>query len=469
MGKIAIGLNKVAAHILGGTAHLLANGDSQSIGSHPRMWVQWPRTCPLHYHYIVLDPANTTATAMGNNLGFGGTVTDAGNTRDNTSYGALTTGPNGIFRPARCNTQTGNTTDGSLIGSGSGFTLNRCIQAGGDGATLANMGCQWPSLDDNLVSGVARPWYHGTYVKCKSMWYTCTNQLTTFMQSFNRAGKSATDVVSANAATPLTGGTTIKGTPWTLTRADDGDYDVLTGGTGIYNDHDIQYRLYAAAGIDETGKVLIPVGAIVARCDSGGTIPWNEDGSGASFDHFGISGSYVNDWLNNYGTQTHWQEYFTQTVLAPAARTVLAIMLGHNMRSGTDYSGDTCLDLWRTEYESYINMLIAAHQAAFPSGEVLPLIIVPWRSGQQSAMQGLALAQSAQAQVERMCTDNGWSMFSFFEYFDQQAPFHMLHPTTIAEAEKLCNALRDTLDRETSFAYSRRGAVASRGALRGRG
>jgi hypothetical protein len=451
----SIGLAGPAAKILAGKCHLLFIGDSQSIGQFPRQWTMWPRYCPVRYHYVVLDPRNTSAQVMSNNLGFGGTNTDAGNLRTDTAYGALTTGPNGIMRPARCSSLTSNTADGSVLGSG--MQLNRKSQSGADVSVAANLGYPWPDLAENAVSGVARPWYHNTHIKCKGLFYNCVSPLTSFDHSFNRAGKSATDVVTANAATPLVG-TTIFETTWTNTRADDNDYDTATS-TGIFNDHDIQYRLYARAGVNETGLNLVPVGCIVARCDSGGTIPWNADGTGASYDHFGISGSRVSDWLNNYATQDHWQEYFTRTVLNPAGVTVMGIMLGHNVESGVDTTGDVCNDVWREGYEDFVNMLEAAYAAAFPTGSFTPLIIVPWRSGESSAFQSVALARSIQAQVERMCNENGWPMFSFFEYFNQVAPFHMLHASSIDDSHKLLAGMRDAMDRATGYQYAFGGAV----------
>ncbi|NBW11573.1 MAG: hypothetical protein EBR82_26440 [Caulobacteraceae bacterium] len=284
--------------------------------------------------------------------------------------------------------------------------------------------------------------------------------LTNFDHFFYRAGKSATTNASSLSVTSLTG-TTILETGWTTTAADGAGYDVATGGTGVLNDHDIQYRLLAQTGINETGKNLIPQGVLVARCDSGGTIAWNADNTGASFDAIGRSGAYVADWSDNYATQTVWQEYMSRTVLAPAAKTVCPIMLGHNMDGATDYTGSNVNDVFRTKYQTFVQMLAAAHAAAFPSGEFIPLIIVPWRTGESSAFDTLARCQSAQTQLERMCSENGWPLLSLFEYFGQVAPFHMLHPSTPAEGEKIAGAIRDVLDRATGFRYTTRGAVGS--------
>jgi len=460
MGLVTLNLTRAAHLMLSGKSHVLAVGDSQTVAIPHRLWAVWPRISPTRYHYVVMDSSNTSALVPSNTLGYGGTTNNYGGVRTDTSYGALTTGPNGILRPARTSTYASNTGDGSLLGTGT--QINRRVQSGLDPNANGNFGYPWPDLSSAAVAGVARPWYHGTHLKCKSLWYNCPSMLSSFTHSFNRAGKSATDITTSNSATPLTGTTLLEST-WTNTRTDDNDYDVATGGTGVLNDHDIQYRLYGTTGVDETGLNLIPQGVIVARCDAGGTIPWNSDGTGASFDAIGRSGAYVADWLNSYATQTVWQEYFTRTVLASAAKTVCPIMLGHNMDGASDYTGSTVNDVFRTNYQSFVQMLAAAHLAAFPSGEFVPLIIVPWRSGESSAFDTLARCQSAQAQIERMCSENGWPMVSLFEYFGQVAPFHMLHPSTAAEGEKVALALRDLLDRATRFAYSVRGSAGASG------
>jgi hypothetical protein len=267
--------------------------------------------------------------------------------------------------------------------------------------------------------------------------------------------------VSAAAAGPVATG-------WTDVLTDAGTYDSSTD--GISNDHECAIRMYSSSAVyDETGKMLIPLGGIFARCNVSGVIPWNSDNSGAGYDAIGRAGAYVSDWLL-YCTQAHWQAYFTATVLVPNAVTKIRIMLGHNVNPGTIDVGDgdgaqaeqaanVTTTYWKKRYKAFIQRLKDAYAAAFPSGKLYIELIIPWASKQTSAMSNATLAADVNNVVKQIAAETGSTWFSFYDYWGGVAPFYNLHAWTPANGQMLAMALRDGMDRSTNYLYSTSGII----------
>jgi len=324
----------------------------------------------------------------------------------------------------------------------------------------------WPTFTSNS----SQPWFHGSHVKAKIVVWKDAATLDRFAIYVLRQGTSSNNNnegtrvqvdVSAAATGPVA-------SDWTDVLADAGNYDVSVN--GINNDHECALRLYSSSAVyDETGKTLIPLGAIFARCNASGVIPWNADNSGAGFDAIGRSGAYVSDWLN-YCTQAHWQAYFTATVLVPNQVTKIRIMLGHNCNPGTIDVGDgdgaqaeqaagLTTVYWKKRYKAFIDRLKAAYAAAFPSGKLHLELIVPWVSRQSSATSTPTTAADINRVVKEVAAETGASWFSFYDYWNGVAPFYNLHAWTPANGQMLATALRDAMDRATNYKYSDQGPL----------
>lgn len=331
----------------------------------------------------------------------------------------------------------------------------------------------WPTF----VSNSSQPWFHGTYMKGKVVLWKDSSTLDKFAIYLRRAGhttnndnlatKTQVDVSAATTG-PIASG-------WTDVLTDLTTYDSSTN--GIVNDHEVAIRMYSSSAVyDETGKTIIPLGAIFARCNSGGAIPWNADNSGCGYDAIGRSGCYVSDWLN-YATQAQWQAYFTATVLVPDYRTKIRIMLGHNVNpSGSDVgdgdgsqveqSGSPGIptSYWKKRYKAFIARLQAAYAAAFPTGALSIELIVPWKSGQNSFMADSTSAAALNTVVKEIAAETGASWFSFYDYFNGSPPFYNLHAWTPYNGQMLAMALRDGMDRATDYQYATSGRVDTSGA-----
>ena len=359
----------------------------------------------------------------------------------------------------------------NTINTANGWVLPRQI-ASTPAHTNGQRTSAWPTLPANS----SQPWFHGTYMKAKVVLWKDATTLDKFAiyllrqgtTTSNNNGATRTQVdVSGSATGPAASG-------WTDVLTDLTTYD--SSSNGIVNDHECAVRLYSSSAVyDETGKTLIPLCAIFARCNSGGTIPWNSDNSGCGYDAIGRSGCYVSDWLN-YATQAQWQAYFTATVLVPNAAAKVRIMLGHNVNpSGSDVgdgdgsqveqSGSPGLttSYWKKRYKALITRLKAAYAAAFPTGTLAVEIIIPWRSGQNSFMADATSAANLNSVVKEIAAETGASWFSFYEYFNGSAPFYNLHAWTPANGQMIAMALRDAMDRATGFTFSSQGPIAVQG------
>ena len=352
------------------------------------------------------------------------------------------------------------------LSTASGMCLVRQLSP----ASHANSSRQaaWPTFPANS----SQPWFHGTYMKAKLVLWKDSATLDKFGIYLLRQGTSANN---SNLATRVQVDVSAASTgpvasAWTDTLVDAANYD--NGASGILNDHECSIRMYSStAAYSEAGKTLIPLSSIYARCNSGGTIPWNSDNSGAGYDAIGRAGAYVSDWLN-FCTQAHWQAYFTATVLVPNAVTKVRIMLGHNMSpSGIDVSdgdgsqveqsGNLTTSYWKKRYKTLIARIQAAYVAAFPTGQLFIELIVPWVSVQTSATSTATLAADINNVVKAIANETGCSWFSFYDYWGGVAPFWTLHAWTPANGQILAAALRDGMDRATNYAYADKGLFVS--------
>jgi hypothetical protein len=373
----------------------------------------------------------------------------------------------------RLNRFTANLAAGTL-NTASGLVLVRQLSP----SSHANSSRQapWPTLPANS----SQPWFHGSHVKAKIVVWKDSDTLDAFAIYMLRQGTSASNSTPANRVQVdvSAASTGPVASPWSDVLADQANYD--SGASGILNDHECSLRMYSSsAAYDETGKTLIPLCAIFARCDAGGTIPWNLDNSGCGFAAMGRAGAGVSNWLN-YCTQAHWQAYFTATVLVPDACTKIRIMLGHNLDGGTSDVGDgdgpqaeqtgtpaTTTAAWKKRYKDLISRLRSAYMAAFPSGKVCFELIVPWRSGQTSSMTDATTAADVNRVIKAIAEETGSAYFSYYEYWDGVAPFWALHAWQPANGDMLATALRNSMDRATNYRYSDLGEIQYSRQIRG--
>jgi hypothetical protein len=431
--------------------HGLVTGDTVTIANQSG-------TVSINGSRVVTVISATTFSVPVNCLAGGGTSGTVSLTI--TSYG---------MGAARINRYVSDIAAGTSIAT-NGMVLTRQLSP----ASHANSsrGAPWPTFPANS----SQPWFHGSHTKGKMVVWKDSATLDKFALYMLKQGTSSSDsgFASRVQADVSAGSTGPNATGWTAALADDGDYD--TGTAGILNDHECAIRLYSSSAVyDETGKTLIPLSGIFARCDSGGTIPWNSDNSGCGFDSVGRAGGGVSTWLVQM-TQAHWQAYFTATVQVPDACTKIRIMLGHNLdQSGIDVgdgdgsqveqSGTPALttSYWKKRYKALIERLRAAYVAAFPSGKVCFELIIPWRSVQTSSMTDATTAADVNRVIKEIAEETGSSWFSFYDYWNGVAPFWALHAWQPANGTKLADALRDGMDRATNYQFAEGGVVDSSG------
>ena len=429
--------------------HLLMFGDSQCAESRQDgLASQFVLThmLPNHRpHYMIIGQVGG---ASHNYMGLSWGYTNA----TSTSYGTLTTDYTAgvtpkLLRPSRKLVAASNladNTDMSNVAS-QGIWLER--QNTSAAVTYASRAFPW-----NNTNGASAPWFHGQHMKSKMI----VQQLASggwlqFDLATCRSGASTTTVGSFVTST-LSAADAIVSSSWTPALADTANFQTSTA--GHINDHYVQQRMRSTAGYNENGLSLVLLGAVFARCDGSGVIPWDSDSKGFGYDHFGRSGSGVTDWADNYCTQSQWQEYFTQTVLVPDGHTTIFLQLGHNVNGAGEQSGSpgTVTATWISKYQTIISRLKAAYAAAFPSGTLEIVLVVPWIcTAESNFMQNTTSADSVQAAVETLASTNNCAWFSFYNYFNRVPPFPLLHASSPGNGIMLAQALKDCLDHATNF------------------
>ena len=458
-----------AALILRGCCHFLWIGDSQSYQARnfSIASVGIPSRLPIRWNYIIASAASAphpgtyaqtggvSESVVGTSTGYGALVGDVTSGVGTPALGAPTT------KVAFSGNSTATDWTWTAPNNQGGWLLMR--ECAGS-TTKANQYMPWPLLSNNSYN----PWYHGQHVKAAMViqGQSAGAGVLSFGQGLRRVGASATGAASWSdvAVTDLAN---IQRTAWSATVADDGNYQT-TISNGLLNDHYLHLGARSASGYDETGKSLIFMKAMWARCDSGGAITWNNtDGlnSGAGYDSFGRSGSAITDWESNYWSETQWAEYFGATVMVPNSVTVMAIMLGHNC---VQVSGSTMTAAFTTSWRNFITKIRNAYETAFPialfpSRKLHLMIVTPWYNDSESNfMQGAGVAggRSMQAAYENLAaTTADCSWFSFFNYFGEAEPFDQLHADNEISGNMLADAFMDALHRATNFAYASRGTV----------
>lgn len=458
-----------AALILRGCCHFLWIGDSQSYQARnfTLAATEIPKRLPVRWNYVIgaLATAPQTGTycqsggvgdtLVGTTTGYGATVTDVNSGASTPTLGAPTT------KVAFSGNSVSTDWTWTAPNNQGGWLLQR--ECAGS-ITKANQYMPWPLLPANSYN----PWYHGQHHKCAMViqGQTPGSGVLSLGIGIRRVGASVTGSASWNDVA-INDLAAIVRTDWTAAVADAGTYQA-TIGNGLLNDHNIQLGARSASGYDETGKSIIFMRGIWARCDSGGTIGWNNtDGlnSGAGYDSFGRSGSAITDWESNYWSQTQWQEYFAATVMVPNQVTVMAIMLGHNC---IQTSGGVVTAAFTASWLAVIAKIRAAYEAAFPKAlyptrKLHLMIVTPWYNDSESNFMqanGVAGGRSMQAAYESICAQTeDCSWFSFFNYFDEAEPFDTLHADNEISGNILGDAFFDALNRSTAFAYSGKGTT----------
>lgn len=466
-----------AALVLRGCCHFLWVGDSQSYQARDFTLAatELPKRLQIRWNYMIgtLGSAPQTGTYTQT----GGIAESSGGTT--TTYGANSTDVNsGTSTPALGAPTTklafasnATSTDWTWTAPNNqgGWLLQRECAAS---ITKANQYMPWPLIAANNYD----PWYHGAHQKCAVViqGQAAGSGVLSVGLGLRRVGGSVTgsaswtDVSFSDAATIQVSG-------WSAAVADAGTYQSVTA-NGLLNDHYVQIGARSASGYDETGKSIIFMRGIWARCDSGGTITWNNtDGlnSGAGYDSFGRSGSAITDWESNYWTQTQWAEYFAATVLVPNKVSVMGIMLGHNC---VQISGGVVTAAFSTSWQNFITKIRNAYETAFPiatypSRKLHLMIVTPWYNDTESNFMqatGVTGGRSMQAAYEALAAANAdTSWFSFFNYFNEAEPFDALHSINETSGDMLGEAFMDALHRATNYRYAARG-VAGRAELRHR-
>lgn len=441
--------------ILRGCCHVLCLGDSQSyIGRHHTLFNRYlPAMLPVRWNYVAWGTAGGPAT----NYGFSSNPTDAAGTI--TAYGAnVSDVTSGVGTPTLgCPSYklafAGNTTATDWGAANGAWQLMRLAS---DATTGKQM--PWPL---NVGAGNA-PWYHGAHVKALQVVQgQASGGILSYDIGIARRGLSAPSNAETWTTVTPAATATIQAMGWTSAIADAGNYATAST-AGTRNDHLVYVNSRPTSGYDETGKSLIVLKSLVARCDSGGTITWNNtDGlnSGAGYDTIGRSGSAITDWESNYWSQDQWKEYFAATVYVPNLVTVMPIMLGHNC---VQTSGGVVTAAFTTSWLAFIAKLRAAYEAAFPialypTRKLHLMIITPWYSDTESNFMqstGVAGGRSMQAAYETICAQTAdCSWFSFFNYFNESAPFDNLHADNESSGWMLGDAFMTTMHRATHLKY----------------
>ena len=472
---------KQAALILNGCCHLLLIGDSQfytgrefSLAS-----CQLPKRLNVRWNYVIgpLSQAGLTGTYIqsgGAGETLVGTTTDYGGTVTDYTSGV---GTPALCAPTRKVAFSGNSVSTSWTwdnpNTNGGWLLQRECNAS---IASASQYFPWPLLEENS----SKPWFHNEHMKIGVViqGQSAGNGVLQAGFGIRRVGGTTGSATITWSDLTIADTATIQNIGYTAAMADGGGYQTSTNNAGILNDHNVQLGARSASGYDETGKSIIFMRGIWARCDSGGTITWNNtDGlnSGAGYDSFGRAGAAITHYETNYWSQTQWQEYFTATVLVPNKVTVMAIMLGHNC---VQTSGASVTAAFTTSWQNFITKIRAAYAAAFPVGtyplaKLHLMIIMPWYNGSKNTCFqsiGVAGARTMQAVYEGLsATYDDTSWFSFFNYFNETEPFDPLHADNEVAGDRLGEAIMDAMHRATSFEFAAQGEIASGGnRLRGR-
>jgi hypothetical protein len=468
MGYYNSNFSVASALALAGDAHIMRIGDSTSYEN--REWtpahltdllVVYPH---IRWHYMVGGASTGKDGNYVRNDGYGNVggafpATTYGDQRAHYDWG--TWGPK-LIRTGKRHIASGDLTDTTEMATTTqGIQLNRMFA--GVVNNHDNEGFPWPK-----TNGIGRPWFHDSgsgdgYVKAKLIIATHTaDQIGSIDFACKRIGASGSPTdVSAFTTWDLSGAldSAYAASAWTAVVADDGDYQTTAGSQ--LNDHAVQLLLRTSTGYTETANMSLALtGAIFARCNSGGTIATNARGASAGYDAFGRSGSYVTDWADNYADADEWGQYFLATVLNPLGITVMFIELGRNV---SEASGGAVTATWSTKYQTFIDKLKAAYAAAFPTGTLHLVLIVPPLCIEGGFMANTTAGNSLQAAVEALAGANGCSWFSFYEYFGRTAPTYGIHSHDLAEGLMFSRALRDAMDRATGFAYANQGIVLGEG------
>lgn len=469
--------SEAAAIVLSGAGRVDGCGNSLMTPNLDYLWYDsFPRALGtrVRWHYFVASGQNASQ-CMSQNLGYGsiGSVTtnDCGSVRTETTYEvpAATGVTARIMGPCRIHKLD---LVGDGVNFGSGIILPRQIAA-----TPAHSNAQrntpWPCL----ASNAGEPWFHNTYMKGKLVYWVATaNNLDEFNVNLLRQGNNANNSSSSTAHTNAASADHISSTPWTPALTDAGTYDTSTN--GVPNDHEVALRINGKTGYSEANKILIPLAAVFARCDSGGTVPANANGTRASYCMVGRSGCYVSDWLN-YCTQTDWQEWFTATILSDDVPVMVDFFaLDHNISpSGIDVgdvdgsqveqSSNVTTSYWKKRYKALIARRKAAYLAAFPTGKYIPIVIVghpvPGSSAMNTTVPGRITDVNRVSKEIALESDGGW--FSFAECFQAadgtwQPAFVNLHPWTPENGRILAETLMAAMDAATNNIYAPLGPVA---------
>lgn len=309
-----------------------------------------------------------------------------------------------------------NVADGTWIGNG-GFRINPM-------GTTASPAFPWP---DTTETGL--PWYHGSPMVGAMVFQDNTNTTREWIQVLARVGNSANNSTGNTIITRGAATNTLVRTAFTADLVDAGNYQVITG--GFYpNTHRVELRLYTSlTGYDESSTGILPLSAVFARTNGSGVITSKADGTRLGFCAFSRPGASVADWLG-YATQANWRNIFEQCVIpGTRARIVLSFMLGHNTGAG-EKSGDLFTATWVSNYVTLINREIAAARLAYPSAEIIPLVIIPWRASESGSVNNEAAARSIHARGLEVAGAVGADWFSFPAAFGFQQSAYFLHPST---------------------------------------
>lgn len=457
MGTVSSNLEIPASYLLRGGAHVLLIGDSQTAATFLRYTNLLPSYIPKRLHYIVCPGDSTGGQSLWNHLpSNSGNFAVTTHTSASNAYTGLTAA-NTLFRTTQSQAISANLADAATYGSG--FSLSRKNQGGLDASTPTYTGGQWPDVDVGLTG--LRPWYHNTYMKAKILTHrvTAATEVSDYKMNLVRQGKDTNQSSGYTFANPT--GTIIKESAWTTAFNDRGDYDT----TGVFpNDHDLIIRPSGVTTVDETGTKFLPMGAVMARCDSGGVLSTDTDVAGSpyayGFDAIGLSGLSALDLLNDYQPQATWQEYLQRSVLNPQGKTVAIFLLGHNSNV-VDYSVGGNAATYANHYINYILKVKAAHDAAFPSGSFMPVLCVPWActGGESNSLSSTAKADAYQSACLAAATAAGIPFFSYYEYFNRIAPFNRLHPASMAEVHRQCRALMHAMHDATNYEYAENAAA----------
>lgn len=458
MGTVSHNLELPASFLLQGQAHILLIGDSQTASTFFRYTNLLPSYIPKRLHYIVCPGDSTGSQSLWNHLpsnsgSFAATI----HTGSSNAYAGLTAA-NTFFRTTQSQAISANLADAASYGSG--FSLNRKNQSGLDASNPTYTGGQWGDVD--VGSGIFKPFYHNTYMKAKILTHRVTEatEVSNYFVNILRQGKDTNQSSGYTLANPT--GTIIKESAWSSALTDRGDYDT----TGVFpNDHDFAARISGVTAIDETNTKFLPMCAVMARCNSGGTLSTDNDSSGSpyayGFDCVGISGKSALDLYQDYQPQATWQEYFQRSVLNPQGKTVAIFLLGHNSNS-VDYSSGSNAATYADHYIDYILKVKAAHDAAFPTGSFMPVLCVPWtctNGTENNSLSSTAKGDAYQAACLSAAVAAGIPFFSYYEYFNRVAPFNRLHPSSMAEVHRQCRALMHAMHDATNYQYAENAAA----------